>query len=248
MQIVDSVKDFIRYASLRAKIIAVSIIASVCLILVISIGVLISRIKPAVPDYNPVEITNYEEATNAPSIQRTMISQHLYDLILEAEGTSNLDLTSAKIREGSYRETKEDNVTRARYIIDIEPLHYSFEINTSWTGGRADSEDPDVSISCPHYIDVIYKDKKCIAETPEQQISRYLPYNEYMSNGEKFHVESRVYDNFQEHAGEQYLAVIVPRCRDEAAKAEALTIFKKWLKSIYLDPNDYHIEAMGKCL
>ncbi len=241
MNLVEVIRNFFRHASLRAKILVIVILLAFILIITISIIAIFPHSNPA--EENPITITNFSETTTAPQAYRNYISRVLYNKIASAEGTSNLDLSSAKIREGSYQETvSSEDAKNATFIIDIESVHYSFEVNLVFTNTFADTEDPHVIITCPHYTDVIYTDKKCIALTPVEQLQRYLPHYERLSNGELYSAELR---NFP---GRTYVALIVPECKNQSMKNEATTDFKKWLKSIYLDPNDYDIEAMGKCL
>lgn len=222
------------------KIFAIVIPLGFVAIIAISVITLISHHDP-VKD-NPIHITNYLDTTSAPTTYLDYVSQNIYDLIETTEQTGNADLGDAIIREGSYRESTANGDKTATFIVDVESQHYSFEITMTWNGTATDQADPDIEIRCPHYLDVVYKDKKCIATNPYGQLVRYLPYNEYLDNGEKFHVELRGY------SGRTYIAVIVPECMNQAQKDEANQKFKKWLKSIYLDPNDYDIETMGKCL
>ena len=235
------VTGFFRNATTKAKIIACVIIFAFIAALV---GFIIfSALPKQTVELNPVKISNYNNITSAPKSYEATISRTIYNAISKAEGTSNLDLGDAKIREESYRETTSSSgSTTAKFIIDIDSVHYSFEVSVIFNNSESDEIDPSVSITCPHYLDVIYKDKKCIAASPIAQVQRYLPYNEYLSNGQKFHAELRNY------SGRSYIAVTVPECMNQTQKDEAGQKFRKWLKSIYLDPNDYDIETMGKCL
>ncbi|MBR0480299.1 hypothetical protein IJJ46_00515 [Candidatus Saccharibacteria bacterium] len=241
MNLVEVIRNFFRNASLGAKIFAVLAPLAFVAIIIISIVAITSHHDPA--EENPITITNFSETTTAPAVYQNYITRIIYDRISSVEETSNLDLSEAKIREGSYQETASSEGSKnATFIIDIDSLRYSFEVNIVFTNTFADTEDPHVIITCPHYTDVIYTDKKCIAVTPVEQLQRYLPHYERLSNGELYSVEVR---NFP---GRTYLAIIVPECKNQSMKDEATANFKKWLKSIYLDPNDYDIEAMGKCL
>ncbi|MDO4986939.1 MAG: hypothetical protein Q4E46_01295 [Candidatus Saccharibacteria bacterium] len=241
MNLVEVTRNFFRNASLGAKIFAVLAPLAFVAIIIISIVAITSHHDPA--EENPIIITNFSETTTAPDSYLTYVSKNIYDLIEATEQTNNSNLGDAIIRAGSYRESvSKTGGKTASFIVDVESYHYSFEVTMTWDDSSAQSADPNIDIVCPHYMDVIYKDKKCIAANPYSQISRYLPHTEYLSDGRKYTVELRGYSS------RTYLAVIVPECQNQSMKDEATANFKKWLKSIYLDPNDYDIEAMGKCL
>ena len=239
MNLVEVIRNFFRNASLSMKIF-------VSIIFLVIVGIIIFSIvqitRPSIVEKASIAITNFAETTDAPQNYYTYISDSIYNLIESKTGIEASSLQDAIIREGTYHEQVTANGKTATFIIDADSLHYSFEITMTWNESSVDQSDPDINIKCPHYVDVIYKDKKCIADDPYGQLERYLPHTEYLSDGQRYTVELRSY------ASRTYLAVIVPECMNQSMKDEAISNFKKWLKSIYLDPNDYDIEAMGKCL
>ena len=101
-------------------------------------------------------------------------------------------------------------------------------------------DDPDVTIECPYYVDVIYTDTKCLAQTPEQQVKRYTPHYDKI-NGIDFAVDSNQYED------KFYLSVEIASCGNTELGKSALDATRKWLKSVYLDPNDYTIELVDIC-
>lgn len=222
---------------LKAKIGAViALLLVVAIILVITIPM-----NQADPQSDTlVNVEDFEDTTSVPDGYKNVIESSIGDMIRSQSDLSTLEFNDAAIRDGTYHERVNGNDRSASFIVDIDSLHYSFAVNVSWVDKKNSLKDPNVVITCPHYLDVIYTDKKCIAQSPRTQLERYLPHYGKV-RGVKYAV------NFQQEVDSSYLRIEVPACNDPALIEEAKTDVKKWIKSIYLDPNDYKIGSINTC-
>ncbi|MDO4746947.1 MAG: hypothetical protein Q4A70_01200 [Candidatus Saccharibacteria bacterium] len=231
--------NLIKYSSKTFKVVAGAVLSLFIVIVVVTIIVLN---RPILKDDVMVDIGNFEDMTPTPKGYMHLVEKGIGEIINGASNDDELVFADAAIREGSYKESENENEKKAEFIVDIDSLHYSFDVTLSWRKDSGDSEpeDPDILIECPHYLDVIYKDKKCIAQSPQAQLARYLPYYDYVGD-KKYAVDFRIFD------GEKYLRVEVSTCGDESLRESVIDSIKKWLKTIYLDPNDYKMELIDIC-
>jgi len=240
----EGIKNFLRNASTGLKVAVGGFLALVLVIIVVAIVVLVT---PGPVEDTHVEVANFEEATEVPDDYQTNIQKLMWGAIESNDALNNVVFTDAEVRKGSYSETTSGGATIAKFIIDVPSMRYSFAVTASWADGNVDTEDKSIYLECPHYLDVIYTDTKCIAATPIEQVERYLPHYDYVSDGKLVSVMKRKYDVFQEHAGEPYLAISVNACGDAGVMEAARNVVVQWLKSIYLDPNDYYLEVLDTC-
>ncbi len=231
---------FSKYSPKLLKRLALVFGVFVVVIIVIAMVVLL-RTDPK-SDSN-VLIENYA-GTNVPTGYKDVIQENISNILRRNSIISSTEVVDAEIREGSYKESIDDDLVVSKLIADVESLQYSFQVTVTWWRGMNDNReitDPDVVVECPYYTDVIYKDKKCIAQEPYQQIKRYLPYYQYLGSGQKFGVSLKQFND------EYYLAVEVKACGDENVTESTVDATKKWIKSMYMDTNDYRIETFDIC-
>lgn len=238
LQSQSMMRNFIDNSTAGMKVVVVLFIIMCILAVVLAI---ITNIKeqekaPGVP------IVNFSEVSDAPEEYQINTEQLIWMLTEQNGDVEDLSQYSATIRNGSYSEETDKKTKRAHFIVDIEELRYSFEVTMSWLEGRTKKEDLYVKVQCPYYTDVIYTDTKCVAETPEMQIKRYLPHNEYLDNGTLVHVE-------ESSVGRGHrLLVKVEACRNQGVIDAAMKRTVKWIKSIYMDPDDFTIESYDTCM
>ena len=149
---------------------------------------------------------------------------------------------SAVIRDGSYSEEVINKTVNANFIVDIEELRYSFEVTMSWLENQPKKEDLYIKIQCPYYTDVIYPDTRCVAETPDSQIRRYLPHNNILPDGRRVHVTQSTF------GGNYTLLVQIDACKNQDIIDEALEYTETWIKKLYLDPDEFKIEPYDTCI
>lgn len=224
----------------------VTIVVFLLVVLVSVIVALVVLLTPKPVEDERVEVVNFNTGTNVPVNYQSNV-RRLIGNVMKASGALNAEMyVDATVREGTYREMSDDDGVRASFIIDVPSFKYSFAVMTNWSINEPDPTDKNVRVECPYYLDVIYTDTKCIAETPVEQVQRYLPHYEDLGGG-TLSVEMRKYDAFQENANEPYLALSVRACGDTGILEAAQSRVVKWLKSRYLDPNDYHMEVLDIC-
>lgn len=229
----------------NSKIRKIIIIYVSLIIVVVAIFGLVKLIEfiTAVPEVEYVDIVNFSDMTNAPVGYKKVIQEKIWPIIKEAENLGDDVNVVTTIRGDKFKEErKNNNIVTTNFILDVEQFHYSFDVSMSW---RTDTEetlnDPTVIIRCPHYLDVIYTDKKCIAETPIEQLKRYLPHYEYLSNG------SKVAATMKNKNQKSYLNIEVDACGNQVLKDEATQVMRKWMESIYIDSGDIDIEIFDTC-
>lgn len=238
LQSQSMMRNFIDNSTVGMKVVVVLFIIMCILAVVLAV---ISNIKnqergPGIP------ITNFSEVSDAPEEYQINTEQLIWMLTEQNGDVEDLSQYSATIRDGSYSEEADKKTRKAHFIVDIEELRYSFEVTMSWLEGRTKKEDLYVKVQCPYYTDVVYTDTKCVAETPEMQIKRYLPHNEYLDNETLVHVE-------ESSVGREHrLLVKVDACRNQNITDAAIERTVKWVKSIYMNPEDFVIEPYDMCM
>lgn len=238
-------KNFWKNSSTKAKAFVLSIFGSLLIILIISIISLLNQPKPYVAPQH-VNISNWSENLTIPDSLKTEVEQQIWSEIKDEEGITPSTIYDATIRQDSV--SKSDDSTLV--LIDIEPLHYSFRTTITYNESKINQPyyNPGSFIECPYPKEVIFTDKKCPIGTPLSQLQRHLPHYQYLSDeSTTFSVTTRTYDSFQKFSGEQYLAVSANSCGDQQKMTETNKLVKEWLKSLYLDPNDFHIEILDTC-
>ena len=219
------------------------IVAIICgLVLLIIVFVIFGLEKKNESDFRVV-IENYDRG-ETPIGYKDVIQSNIANILVKNGILISANTVDAVIRDGTYNVTvKNDYITRSKFIVDVDSLHYSFEVTVTWPDsiGNKVPEDPDVVIECPEYLDVIYTDTKCIAQEPYQQIKRYLPHYEYLENGLKYGVSLQKYNE------RFYLALEAKSCGDKMIEEEVMDSTKRWIKSIYMDPNDLEMMFFDIC-
>lgn len=228
--------NFVENTSMGIRVIIVLFIIMSILIVVLAVMVNMQKQEeaPGIP------IVNFQEISNAPEEYQANTEQLIWILASKSELIPE-DVT-AVIREGSYSEEINNKTVSAKFIVDIEELRYSFEVTMSWLKSQKKYEDLYVKIQCPYYTDVIYPDTKCVAEQPTEQIKRYLPHNYYLDDGKLVHVE-------ESGAGRNYrLLVKVEACKNQDVIEAAMNHTTEWIKSLYMDPEDFATEPYDTCM
>lgn len=220
----------------------VAIVLFFVLLVAIILIAIVSTILSSVEEDNVVDVTNFSEVSDAPREYQSGVEETIWQLIERNGGVVDSSEYNAVIREGSYHEETNKNVSNASFIVDIEELRYSFEVSLSWPRGGDKYTDMSINVRCPYYTDVIYPDTKCVAEKPMTQIGRYLPHNYYLDNGKRVHIDQ---SNF---GGESHLLVYIDACKNKDLIDAAMNYTSSWIESLYMDPNDLKIETYDTCL
>lgn len=239
MRIPDGLKNFIKYGSTRARVTALALCLFCATVLIVFI---VKLLIPEKKSDSHINVTNLSKDISLPRAYLENIQKTIWYRLSSELDLSGAHYEDAVIREGSYSESTSGDIVSAKMIIDLEALHYSFAVTYSYNKKSRVYDDPNITITCPHYTEVIYKDKKCIATTPDIQLERYLPHYDYLPG-----TDTKYAASFKKNGGSSYLAVEVASCGNQAIKDSAVSSVKSWLKSIYLDPNDYKIDTLDVC-
>ncbi len=224
-------------ADVKAKVV---IVVPIVIVLVIAIWSVIRLIPEAQMDKR-VTVTNYsDENVSVPRGYQQYISERIGDILRKNTMLSETEIADGAIREGTYNESTDNNIMTASFIVDVESVKQSFDVKVIWPKGKDIGDDPNVTITCPYYTDVIYTDTKCQVTTPENQLKRYLPHYDYIDD-----IKYAV--NYQRYTDQMYLRIEISACGDANLQKSAINETKNWLKSRYLDPNDYKIETVDTC-
>jgi len=182
--------------------------------------------------------------TNKEALQ---IAQHNLFLIVQ----KNLDYTIASnsiddviVRDTSFSQTNNNGVHHVSFIVDIESIQQSYQINYGWPNSdNITLQEYSIFISCLPSDQLIYGDFDCkdILYTETQNvdpITRYLPYNTF---GWSLSLTTR----------NNQLIIIAPitlssaDTRNQTAE-QAVNYYKSaintWFSSHDLNPADYTIE------
>ena len=121
------VKNFIRNSSLGAKI------AIVLFFILVVAAIVLAIVTTMGPEKEQnIDVANFSEVSDAPKDYQTYTQELIWQLIEKNENIPNASKYQAVIREGSYSEETDSNVVNANFIIDIEELRYSFEVDLAW--------------------------------------------------------------------------------------------------------------------
>lgn len=234
---VTPIGNFFRNSSLGVKI--AILLFFVLVILAIVLAVLTTM--QAKEEQN-IDVTNFGEVSNAPKEYQIGTQDIIWQLIEQREPVPDFSKYQAVIRDGSYQEETNGNVINANFIVDIEELRYSFEVDLSWPKGQSTYSDPHIEIHCPYYTDVIYPDTQCVAELPTAQIRRYLPHNYYLDSGNRVHIDQSSF------GGYTHLLVYIEACKNQELIDAAMNYARNWVESLYINPDNLKMEPYDTCL
>ena len=223
---------------IRIKV-AVMLIFTVLVVVLLGYSVL--RLVSNDSNLNSFVTISMSDDIKIPKNYRTIIENAISLKILDNVELSDLKIANGVIRDSSYKEEeKGDNSYRSKFIVDVESMHYSFAVEVEWSSKDHDPVDPEIVLACPHYLDAIYKDKKCIAADPISQLKAYLPHYGRV-NGIKYAVD------LIDISSNNYVKIEAPVCKNDVLLREVEKDAKRWMRGIYLDPNDYTIITTSSC-
>ena len=104
----------------------VAIVLFFVLLVAIILIAIVSTILSSVEEDNVVDVTNFSEVSDAPREYQSGLEETIWQLIERNGGVVDSSEYNAVIREGSYHEETNKNVSNASFIVDIEELRYSF--------------------------------------------------------------------------------------------------------------------------
>lgn len=125
-----------------------------------------------------VDVVN-EETTNIPDSDWQGVKDELWNLVQSnVAGVTQADVNDVVIREGTYTETTENEITTAKFLIDIDSLKQTYAVVVSWS----DSVElyDSISIDCPTLDQMKYPETVCYGRTNNTySLDLYLPHAVY---------------------------------------------------------------------
>lgn len=230
----DFIKDFLKNASLKAKLITFGTFAALLIILIISIINFIITHQPAPVHVDIENFSNSLSEADLPDYYKTQIQQLVWSKIKDLPDIDQNNIIPATIREGSIKEQENGKYS---LIVDIEPLHYSFRISFSWNPELSNQSyiEPGFYIECPYPDEIIYPETPCPVDTTISRAKRILP-TDLTVDGVNVHAEI---DNYNTKKPSIILDINSCEYNDTAKKGEL--VFRNWLKENLIDPNDINI-------
>ena len=111
------------------------------------------------------------------------------------------------------------------------------------------SDQYNIQISCPNYLDVIYEGQICrLSDNPYDSIDQYLPnYNTY--DGINISIEKQRYSQEDNGttSGQSFLWVSLNTCNNKELLSKAKQYLNNWLKIRLVNPNDFLVEYYEYC-
>lgn len=168
----------------------------------------------------------------------------IWETIKTIDGTSRTDVDNAVVRANSFSESKKNNTTTTSFLVDLDSIHYSFKISFTWkTTPDKDFSNTTISLKCPDKSEIIYTDTACPASVSKNQVEDYLPHEEQLDSDTKVSLSAKRYDSYQKYPNERYILAQVNSCTSKDTISRALSKVNDWIKSLYINPDDLHIEV-----
>lgn len=221
-------KEFLKNLKSWQKLLILFGFLTIIIIVVVSV-ILIIKSEPK------VEIS-FDEKVNIPGEELKNARAKLVNVIRNNTENFNKNIVYKGVAR-DYTENKADDFTTAEFIVDFDSISESYKVSITWPDPNDGS--PNIFISCP-LLDSKYPETPCATEANDSKdILNYLPHDGKLDSGESYSVVGK-YDG-----GESYVEVKVESCGNEAILNKALEAARKWISSIYLNPDDYRIYVPG---
>lgn len=224
-------KDLMENLSRNQKI-GIMVVLQAIIIVVIVVCV---NMAMAPRDY--VGIVNENEAA-IPDERWEGIKNELWYLIAaNVDGADKSDIDDAEVREGTYEETVEGDITTARFLLDIDSLKQTYAVTVSWSDEVELSDS--LAIDCPRASEMKYPETVCYGMFNDSySLDLYLPYEAYPAGYENEDDEPLAPNySISDDQYEKKIDIMVSACDAEKYKKEALD----YLNSVPIDLNSYSI-------
>ncbi len=217
--------NLFQYLSKKQKFFIIFIPALIIIIIITSF-----IIHTIIQESQKVSIINLDEKTSsAPIIEKDLFRRQLKNVILLNPDIKASDIKDAVIRDGSYSEEIKNEVTTAKFIIDIDSIKQSYVVNFSWS--NTENIPNNIFIECPTIFESKYPDSNCVGMyTTSSSPELYLPYKGTTKSGIQYEISVKQYNG-----GNFYFEVSTKDCQnlDEAKAAAEVWLNTTPLKSLY---------------
>ena len=196
-----------------------------------------------------ITIQNYSaKINNMPGSVRDATESYLYNVVVMNvdESVNASKISDAKIREDSNTQDYSRNVYTGSYIVDIESIKQSYGVTYTYSQDESELGGNPIVVSCLPKEDLIYGEFKCTdivskQEAPNQDIMRYLPYENF---------SYKITPDATQ--GDTLVLVVkfdIPQSDlkgNAASRAEVIAMYKKevtdWILSKGVDPDKYILQ------
>lgn len=196
---------------------------------------IIATINASNVEKTHVNIENPNESS-IPNNAKEFISKTVWNAIYTKVGeqlkTSNI--TDAKIREGTYKETTNDEGGKSvTFILDIDSLKQTFVVKTGWSKNA--SVVYETILECPPQSEMKYKETICYGTyNSTYSLNLYLPYPTNSNSPEEY--ISGLYIEGDET--KKTITIHIIPCREEELRKKAL----EYLNSTPIKLDEYKLE------
>ena len=230
------IKNFLQNATPKAKALLLGGLLLFLAIIIISVInlVLTRRSEPI-----HVDISNFSESfdnLDLPETYQLQAQRLIWPYLKDVDSVNQSDPIPATIREGSI---KKNDYNQYSFIVDVEPLRYSFKITFFWNPENQPYLEPGYTIECPSSDEIIYPDTPCPVGTAVDQIENYLPATIDFNDTS---IEAKLINSMKGY----YILAKVDTC-DEDVQAAGNIFFRNWIKQLNFDPNDFTIVIARTC-
>lgn len=206
-------KNLMQNLSKNQKI-GIAIIMQVIIVIVIVVCV-----KWAISPQPHVEIVNRNE-TSIPDDRWQGIKNEIWYLIQNnVSNVTRSDIDDAVIRDGTYEEITENEITTATFLLDIDSIKQTYYITVSWSDTVTIYDY--MTVNCPPQNEMKYPDTVCYGMYNDTySLDLYLPYAVYSnSSDDDASVAPDYYISGDENA--KTIDIMVSVCDAEKFKKEA---------------------------
>ena len=199
------------------------------------IGLIVGVVNWAMQPRENVSVTN-ENTTPIPDANWRGVKNELWSLIeANVAGLKESDIDDATIRKGTYEETYENEITTAKFLLDIDSLKQTYAITVSWSN-TVEIYDA-IQINCPPLDQMKYPETVCYGMyNNTYSLDLYLPHAVYPEEDTSVEPTAPNYI-IQGDEEAKTIDVMVSACNVEKFKKEAM----EYLKSTPIDLADYTI-------
>ena len=225
------------FQTLRQNLTKNQKIGIIVIIQIIIIMLIVVWVNIAIQPKTHIEVVN-ESDTNIPDDNWRGLKNELWDLIQDnVSDVTQSDIDDVVIRDGTYTETTENDITTAKFLIDIDSLKQTYAVAVSWSNS-VELYDY-TSIDCPPLAQMKYPETVCYGrDNDTYSLDLYLPHAVY-PEGRNIDEGYPTAPNYIIHGDEntKTIDIEVSACDPDKFKSEAL----EYLGTTPINLTDYTV-------
>lgn len=204
---------------------------------IIFVLILVGCVRWAMMPESHVDVVDENETTIPDDNWRGIKNELWYLIQNNVADVTKANIDDATIRDGSYEEITENDITTATFLLDIDSLKQTYFITVSWSD-VVELHDY-LSIDCPSQSEMKYPETVCYGMyNNTYSMDLYLPYAEYPEGADEDDAEPMA-PNFIIHGDEdeKTIDIMVSACDEDGFKKKAMD----YLETVPIDFSDYTI-------